>query len=84
MQPQYWLEKWQDEIGCYVAFDGGQFCSEVPQLLPEASRYWYISWEDTCGLLEPGHYRVGMTFYEEYNGSMQNETICYAKFSITE
>ena len=82
IQPQYWLEKWQDDLGCYVSFDGGQFRSEVPQLLPEANRYWYVTWEDSCGLLEPGHYRVGMTFYEEYNGTIQNETICYAKFSV--
>lgn len=82
IQPQYWLEKWQDENGCYISIDGGQFRSEVPQFSPEANRYWYISWEDSCGLLEPGHYRVGMTFYEEYNGSIQNETICYAKFSL--
>lgn len=84
VQPQYWLEKWQDEIGCYVSFDGGQFRSEVPQLLPEAARSWYVSWENTCGLLESGHYRVGMIFYEEYNGSIQNETTCYAKFTVTE
>lgn len=83
IQPQYWLEKWQDDIGCYVSFDGGQFRSEVPQLLPEAARYWYVSWEDTCGLLETGHYRVGMTLYEEYNGNIQNETVCYAKFSLS-
>ena len=83
IQPQYWLEKWQDDIGCYVSLDGGQFRSEVPQLLPEATRYWYVSWEDTCGLLETGHYRVGMTIYEEYNGNIQNETVCYAKFSLS-
>ena len=83
IQPQYWLEKWQDDLGCYVSFDGGQFRSEVPQLLPETARYWYVSWEDTCGLLETGHYRVGMTIYEEYNGNIQNETVCYAKFSLS-
>lgn len=82
VQPQYWLEQWNEDTGCYVAFDNGRFRSEVPQLLPEATRSWYVSWEDTCALLKPGHYRVGMTFYEEYNGSVQNETICYAKFSI--
>lgn len=82
VQPQYWLEQWNEDTGYYVAFDNGRFRSEVPQLLPEATRSWYVSWEDTCGLLKPGHYRVGMTFYEEYNGSVQNETICYAKFSI--
>lgn len=83
VQPQYWLEKWQEDTGSYVSLDGGQFRSEVPQLQPEATRSWYISWKDTCGILEPGHYRVGMVFYEEYNGSIQNETTCYAKFSIT-
>ena len=84
LQSQYWLETWQEDIGCYVSLPGGQFRSEVPQLLPESTRSWYVSWEDTCGLLKPGHYRVGMTFYEEYNGSVQNETICYAKFTIPE
>ena len=84
VQSQYWLEKWQDDIGCYISFDGGQFRAEVPQLLPEATCSWYISWKDTCGILEPGHYRVGMIFCEEYNGNIQNETTCYAKFSITE
>lgn len=84
LQPQYWLEIWQEDIGCYVSLSGGQFRCEVPQLLPEATRSWYISWEDTCGLLNPGRYRVGMTFYEEYNGSVQNETTCYAKFTIPE
>lgn len=88
VQPQYWLEKWQEDVsrntGYYSSFDGGQFFSEAPQqLLSDASLSWYISWKDVCGILEPGHYRVGMTFYEEYNGSTQNETICYAKFSIT-
>lgn len=84
VQPKYWLETWQEDSGCYVSLSGGQFRSEVPQLLPEATRSWYVSWEDTCGLLKPGHYRVGMTFYEEYNGSIQNETTCYAKFTIPE
>jgi len=84
VQSQYWLEKWQDDIGCYVSFDGGQFRAEVPQLLPETTCSWYISWKNTCGILEPGHYRVGMIFCEEYNGNIQNETTCYAKFSITE
>lgn len=84
VQPQYWLEKWQDDIGCYVSFDGGQFRAEVPQLLPEATCSWYVSWKNTCGFLESGHYRIGMTFYEEYNGNNQNETTCYAKFSVTE
>lgn len=89
VQPQYWLEKWQEDSsgdsGCYHSLDGGQFLSEAPQqLLPDASLSWYVSWKDSCGILEPGHYRVGMIFYEEYNGSIQNETTCYAKFSITE
>ena len=89
VRPQYWLEKWQEDLsgdtGCYYPFEGGQFLSEVPQqMLPDDSLSWYISWKDACSRLEPGHYRVGMTFYEEYNGSVQNETICYAKFSITE
>ena len=84
VQPQYWLEKWQDDVECYVSCDDGQFLSEPPELISEDTRHWYLSWKDACGSLEPGHYRVGMTFYEEYNGSIQNETICYAKFSITE
>jgi len=82
IQPQYWLEKWQEDAESYTPLDGGQFRAEVPQLQPEATRSWYISWEDTCGLLDLGHYRVGMIFYEEYNGGIQNETTCYAKFSI--
>ena len=84
VQSQYWLEKWQDDIACYVSFDGGQFRAEVPQLLPETTCSWYISWKNTCGILESGQYRVGMIFCEEYNGNIQNETTCYAKFSITE
>lgn len=90
VQPQYWLEKWQEEspdgTGSYHSFDGGQFLSEAPQELfsEDSLSWWYVSWKDTCGSLEPGHYRVGMIFYEEYNGSIQNETICYAKFSISE
>lgn len=89
VQPQYWLEKWQEDspdgTGSYRSFNGGQFLSEVPQeLFSEGPLSWYVSWKDTCGSLEPGHYRVGMICYEEYNGNIQNETICYAKFSITE
>lgn len=85
VQPQYWLEKWQEDAEHYVSFDDGQFLSESPpELLSDHTRYWYLSWKDACGSLEPGHYRVGMTFCEECNGSIRNETTCYAKFSITE
>jgi len=85
IQPQYRLEKWQEDAGIYVPFEGGQFLSEAPQeFFPDASRSWYISWKDACGILEPGHYRVGMVFCEEYHGNIRNETTCYAKFSITE
>lgn len=89
VQPQYWLEKWKEDslggAGYYHFFDNGQFVSETPQqLLPDDSLSWYVSWKDACNILEPGHYRVGMIFYEEYNGGIQNETTCYAKFSITE
>lgn len=87
VQPQYWLEKWQqdspDGAGCYYPFDGGQFLSEIPpERSSEGPLSWQISWKNTCGSLNPGHYRLGMIFYEEYNGAIQNETICYAKFSI--
>lgn len=87
IQPQYWLEKWQEDspegTGSYYSFDGGQFLSDAPQEFPSVETLsWYISWKDTCGSLDPGHYRIGMIFYEEYNGTIQNETICYAKFSI--
>ena len=89
VQPQYWLEKWQEDspesTGRYQILDSGHFLSEVPQhLLSNDTLSWYISWKDTCGILDPGHYRVGMIFYEEYNGSIQNETTCYAKFSISD
>ena len=82
IQPQYWLEKWQNDAETYLSLEDGQFSSESPQELPsDDTRHWYISWKDA---LEPGHYRLGMTFYEEYNGTTQNETLCYAKFSVTE
>lgn len=82
VQPQYWLEKWQEDTGTYLPLEDGQFSSQSPQeFSPDKTRHWYISWEEP---LEPGHYRVGMTFYEDYNGSIRNETICYAKFSIAE
>lgn len=85
VQPQYWLEKWTEESGTYLPLEHGQFSFESAQeLLPDDTRHWYLSWKDTCGILEPGHYRVGMTFCEEYNGSIRNETTCYAKFSIAE
>ena len=82
IQSQYWLEKWQEDSETYLPLENGQFSSESPQeLSPSNTRHWYVSWNDS---LETGHYRVGMTFYEEYNGSIRNETICYAKFSITD
>ena len=82
VQPQYWLEKWQEDVKTYLPPEDGQFSSESPQeFSPDDTLHWYISWKAP---LEPGHYRVGMTFYEDYNGSRQNETVCYAKFSITE
>lgn len=85
VQPQYRLEKWQEDAKTYVPFEGGHFLSDAPQeFLPDASRSWYISWKDVCGSLEPGHYRVGMIFCEEYNSGIRNEIPCYAKFSITE
>lgn len=85
VQPQYWLEKWQDETGCYSALDNGQFFSDAPQeLYTDETRSWYISWKNTCAPLEPGHYRVGMFFCEEGTGGTLNETTCYAKFSIEE
>lgn len=88
IQSQYWLEKWQEDSpegsGSYHAVDGGQFLSDVPQeLLPETPFSWYVSWKNTCGSLAPGYYRLGMIFYEVYNGVIQNETICYAKFSLS-
>ena len=80
--PQYWLEKWEENTGTYLSLENGQFSSEAPQeLLTDDTRHWYISWKDS---LEPGHYRLGMTFYEDVHGSVQNETVCYAKFSVTE
>lgn len=87
MQPQYWLETWQEDssegTGTYVSFNGSTFFSQIPQeFLPETPVSWHISWKDTCGALPPGHYRVGMIFQEEYHGTIRNETICYAKFSI--
>lgn len=82
IQPQYWLEKWQEDAEIYLPSEDGQFSSEAPgEFSPNNLRHWYVSWKAP---LEPGHYRVGMTFFEEYNGSRQNETVCYAKFSITE
>lgn len=81
---QYWLEVWQEDAGCYQPLSGGQFTSETPeQLIANASRAWYISWDGTVPYLQPGHYRVGMTFFEEYNGSIQNKTTCYAKFTTS-
>ena len=77
---QYWLEKWQEDSGSYTALADWQYSCASPQdFSSDDTRYWYISSKYP---LDPGHYRVGMTFYEEYNGSIQNETICYAKFSI--
>jgi len=81
VQPQYWLEKWQEDVKTYLPLEDGQFSSETPQgFSPDDTRHWYISWKAP---LEPGHYRIGMTFQEEYTGSMQNETVCYAKFSLS-
>lgn len=78
---QYWLEKWQENVKTYLPLESGPFSSDSSlELLPEQDRHWYVSWDTP---LEPGNYRVGMTFYEEYNGRIQNETVCYAKFSIT-
>jgi len=82
VQPQYWLEKWQEDVKTYLPLGDGQFSAVSPQeFFPDDTRHWYVSWKAS---LEPGHYRVGMTFGEEYHGSIRNETICYAKFSITE
>ena len=82
IQPQYWLEKWQEDSETYRVLEDVQFSAQSPQeFLADDTRHWYISWKDA---LEPGHYRLGMTFYEEYNGTTQNETLCYAKFSVTE
>jgi len=81
VQPHYWLEKWQEDTETYLSLEDGQFSSESPQeFSPDDTRHWYVSWKNP---LEPGHYRVGMTFYEQYNGTIQNETICYAKFSLS-
>lgn len=81
VQPHYWLEKWQEDAGTYFSLKDGQFSSESPQeFSPDKTRHWYVSWKNP---LEPGHYRVGMTFGEEYHGNIQNETICYAKFSLS-
>ena len=77
---QYWLEKWQEDSGSYIALEDWQYsCASPQEFASDNTRHWYIS---SAYPLEPGHYRVGMTFYEKYNGSIQNETICYAKFSI--
>ena len=80
VQPHYWLEKWQEDTETYLSLEDGKFSSEAPQeFSPDKTRHWYVSWKNP---LEPGHYRVGMTFVEEYHGNIQNETICYAKFSL--
>ena len=81
VQPHYWLEKWQEDTETYLSLEDGQFSSESPQeFSPDDTRHWYVSWKNP---LEPGHYRVGLTFQEEYHGNIQNETICYAKFSLS-
>ena len=83
VQPQYWLEKWDEHSETYLPVDKGQFLGETaPELLPDNTRHWYLSWEDACGYLKPGYYRIGMTFCEEYNGQIRNETVCYAKFTV--
>ena len=80
--PQYWLQKWQEDAGTYRTLEDWQYSASSPQeFSADDTRHWYLSWKEP---LEPGHYRVGMTFYEEVHGSVQNETICYAKFSVTE
>ena len=77
---QYWLEKWQEDAKTYLSLENRQFSSDSSlALLPEQDRHWYVSWDTP---LEPGYYRIGMTFYEEYNGRIQNETVCYAKFTL--
>ena len=82
VSPQYWLEKWQKDAGTYRTLEDWQYSVSSPQeFSANDTRHWYLAWKEA---LEPGHYRIGMTFYEETNGRTQNETICYTKFSITE
>ncbi len=80
VQPEYALERW-DESYHPVETDA-QLLGASRTMTAQDYVHWYISWEAVYGYLQPGYYRIGMTFAEELNGSRENETICYAKFCV--
>ena len=88
IKAQYFLERWHED-----PYDGSKGYSVMQTdnliLAPEqpllsGNTVWHINWKDSYGRLEPGYYRIGMTIYEEIGGAVQNETIAYAKFSLTD
>ncbi len=86
-KPEYWLERWEEstpkgQIGYHVMETDLQLRGTVQLLTPQEYVHWYIPWDQVYGSLQPGYYRIGMTFAERLNGMEQNETICYAKFHI--
>lgn len=82
-----WLEQWCDDnndgSGEYVRLDSNRPISLPEQtIISQEIIQWSVQWDTVFGSLEPGNYRVGMVIYEIVNGIEQNQTICYAKFSI--
>lgn len=87
VKPEFWLEAWNHDethgYGTYSAIESEPIMIDyTPTNTGEKSIRWGVQWEETVGILAPGHYRVGMVLYEDADGVCQNETVCYAKFSV--
>lgn len=87
VKPQYWLEQWHEDVTSgakgYSEVDTKSLISRSEvQMIAQDTASWDVNWEDTYGTLAPGYYRIGMNFYETADDTIQNETICYAKFCI--
>lgn len=87
VKQQYFLEQWWENPydgtkGYDVMKAGSLILAPEQSLLSGDTAHWTIRWKDFYGSLEPGFYRIGMTIYEEIDGTVQNETIAYAKFSL--
>ncbi len=69
LKPDFWIEKWiqdpEKDYGSYVPLENGCFSDEyTAENTAENTVQWRLLWGNTLGALEPGFYRLGMTFYE--------------------
>ena len=76
----FWLEVWNGSG--YEEYPALLIVEPTKTLPVEATTAWQISWEADYGLLSPGHYRLGKTFFYRSPSGKEETILCYAKFRV--